>query len=214
MMFSQRATSNLPPPKNPGAVRSPLCCNYWGGFWGLECRLGTPGGPRFGSLIIDRRNHHLFQPLLYQVATAGLSPANIAYPIRSLFRRHRNIFVLLDEAVSIDLPGRKVTTTQGDVSYDFLILAAGASTSYFGHDEWSQHAPGLKSLEDALEIRQRILLAFELAEHEREERGEAARLAELFRSCSASSKASRIRRRISSASSRLLSPGACCDHSS
>jgi NADH:quinone reductase (non-electrogenic) len=112
---------------------------------------------------IDRRNHHLFQPLLYQVATAGLSPANIADPIRSLFGRHRNIFVLLDEVVSIDLPVRKITTTQGDVLYDFLILAAG------GHDEWSQHAPGLKSLEDALEIRRRILLAFELAEPEREE---------------------------------------------
>ena len=167
-MFSERASSNLRRPKNPGAVRSPHVVIIGAGFGGLNAAWALRRA-KVRITIIDRRNHHLFQPLLYQVATAGLSPANIAYPIRSLFRRHRNIFVLLDEAVSIDLPGRKVTTTQGDVSYDFLILAAGASTSYFGHDEWSQHAPGLKSLEDALEVRRRILLAFELAEREREE---------------------------------------------
>ena len=120
-------------------------------------------------IVVDKRNHHLFQPLLYQVATAGLSPADIAYPIRSLFRNDRNIFVVLDEVISIDLVSKKLATTQGSVSYDFLILAAGADTSYFGHHEWSAHAPGLKSLEDALEIRRRILLAFELAEREQDE---------------------------------------------
>jgi NADH:ubiquinone reductase (H+-translocating) len=119
--------------------------------------------------IVDQRNHHLFQPLLYQVATAGLSPANIAYPIRALFRRYPNISILLDEVLSVDLLARTVATTQGRISYDFLILAAGATTSYFGHDEWTQYAPGLKSLEDALDIRRRILLAFELAERERDE---------------------------------------------
>jgi NADH dehydrogenase len=116
--------------------------------------------------IIDRRNHHLFQPLLYQVATAGLSPANIAYPIRSIVRRNLNTTVLLEEVHSIDLDGRCVTTTQGDIKYDFLILAAGADNSYFGHDEWSRYAPGLKSLEDAIDIRGRILLSFEMAERE------------------------------------------------
>jgi NADH dehydrogenase len=119
--------------------------------------------------IVDQRNQHLFQPLLYQVATAGLSPANIAYPIRALFRRYPNISVLLDEVLAVDLLARTVATTQGQISYDFLILAAGATTSYFGHDEWTQYAPGLKSLEDALDIRRRILLAFELAERERDE---------------------------------------------
>jgi NADH dehydrogenase len=116
--------------------------------------------------IIDRRNHHLFQPLLYQVATAGLSPANIAYPIRSIVRRNLNTTVLLEEVHSIDLDRRCVTTTQSDIKYDFLILAAGADNSYFGHDEWSRYAPGLKSLEDAIDIRGRILLSFEMAERE------------------------------------------------
>jgi NADH dehydrogenase len=119
---------------------------------------------------VDKRNHHLFQPLLYQVATDGLSPADIAYPIRAPFRRYRNIFVVLDEVISIDLVSKTIATTQGSVSYDFLVLAAGADTSYFGHHEWSEHAPGLKSLEDALEIRRRILLAFELAEREQDDK--------------------------------------------
>jgi NADH:ubiquinone reductase (H+-translocating) len=116
--------------------------------------------------IIDRRNHHLFQPLLYQVATAGLSPANIAYPIRSIVRHNLNTMVLLEEVYSIDLDRRRLATTQGDINYDFLILAAGADNSYFGHDEWSRYAPGLKSLEDAIDIRGRILLSFEMAERE------------------------------------------------
>ena len=116
--------------------------------------------------MVDRRNHHLFQPLLYQVATAGLSPADIAYPIRAILRNNRNTRVLLDEVTAIDLDGRGVTTTQADIKYDFLILAAGAENSWFGHDQWARYAPGLKSLEDALHIRQKILLAFELAERE------------------------------------------------
>ena len=116
--------------------------------------------------MIDRRNHHLFQPLLYQVATAGLSPADIAYPIRSILRHNLNTRVLLDDVLAIDLDDRRGTTTQGPISYDFLIVAAGANNFYFGHDEWSHYAPGLKSLEDALTIRQKILLAFELAERE------------------------------------------------
>ena len=116
--------------------------------------------------IIDRRNHHLFQPLLYQVATAALSPANIAYPIRSIVRRSANTRVLLEEAQAIDLEARRVTTTGGDIKYDFLIIAAGAGNFYFGHDEWEDFAPGLKSLDDAIEIRRRILLSFEMAERE------------------------------------------------
>jgi NADH:ubiquinone reductase (H+-translocating) len=116
--------------------------------------------------IIDRRNHHLFQPLLYQVATAALSPANIAYPIRSIVRRNLNTRVLLEEAQAVDLDARCVTTTGGDIKYDFLILAAGAGNFYFGHDEWAEYAPGLKSLDDATAIRRRILLSFEMAERE------------------------------------------------
>jgi NADH dehydrogenase len=138
------------------------------GFGGLNAAWALRHAP-VRITVIDRRNHHLFQPLLYQVATAGLSPANIAYPIRSIFRHHRNVQVLLDEVVAVDLSAKTVTTTQGDVAYDFLVVAAGASNSYFGHDEWARYAPGLKSLEDALAIRRRILLAFELAEREADE---------------------------------------------
>jgi NADH:ubiquinone reductase (H+-translocating) len=118
--------------------------------------------------IVDRRNHHLFQPLLYQVATAALSPANIAYPIRSIVRRNLNTRVLLEEAQAIDLEARCVATTGGDIKYDFLIIAAGAGNFYFGHDEWAAYAPGLKSLDDATDIRRRILLSFEMAEREDE----------------------------------------------
>lgn len=119
--------------------------------------------------IIDRRNHHLFQPLLYEVATAGLSPADIACPIRAIVGHNLNTEVLLAEVTAIDLGTRSVTTTHGIMPYDFLILAAGADNSYFGHEQWERHAPGLKSLEEALEIRRRILLAFELAEHTHDE---------------------------------------------
>jgi NADH dehydrogenase len=116
--------------------------------------------------VIDRRNHHLFQPLLYQVATAALSPADIAYPIRSILRAQKNATVFLAEVVSIDRSAREVVLSDGRLGFDYLVLANGVRHSYFGHDAWETSAPGLKSLEDALEIRRRILLAFERAERE------------------------------------------------
>ncbi len=119
--------------------------------------------------VIDRRNYHLFQPLLYEVATAGLSPNDIAYPIRAVLRRQKNSRVFLAEVVAIDTKRRKVVLQDGEVEYDYLILATGACHSYFGHPEWEAYAPGLKTIEDALEIRRRILLAFEMAERETDE---------------------------------------------
>jgi NADH dehydrogenase len=117
--------------------------------------------------LIDRRNHHLFQPMLYQVATAALNPSDIASPIRSILRRHEHLDVILGEAVRVDTNARTVHLADGDtVSYDFLAVAPGARHSYFGHPEWESAAPGLKSLEDAVEIRRRVLLAFERAERE------------------------------------------------
>ena len=116
--------------------------------------------------VIDRSNHHVFQPLLYQVATAALSPADIAAPIRRILRDQKNADVILAEVVAIDVPGRAVVLADGRVEYDALILAAGATHSYFGHDDWEAFAPGLKSLQDALEIRRRVLTAFEVAERE------------------------------------------------
>jgi NADH dehydrogenase len=116
--------------------------------------------------VIDRKNYHTFQPLLYQVATAGLSPSEIAAPIRSILRRHKNVAVLMAEVSGFDL-GRRVIETEGqEIQYDYLIVAAGASHAYFGHDEWEPLAPGLKTIEDSLEIRRRVLLAFELAERQ------------------------------------------------
>src|SRR5579871_196293 len=116
--------------------------------------------------LIDKKNHHLFQPLLYQVALAGLSPAQIAVPIRGILRSTRNVEVLLEEVTDIQLSNRVVVIGERQISYDFLIVAAGARHSYFGNPQWEQNAPGLKTLEDALEIRRRILLAFEIAELE------------------------------------------------
>lgn len=116
--------------------------------------------------LIDRSNHHLFQPLLYQVATAALNPADIAAPIRRILRNQRNVEVLLAEVTGIDVDRQIVTMADGEVSYDSLIVATGATHSYFGHDEWEPLAPGLKSLQDALDIRRRILTAFEVAERE------------------------------------------------
>jgi NADH dehydrogenase len=116
--------------------------------------------------VIDRRNYHLFQPLLYQVATAVLSPADIAAPIRAILRRQPNLEVVLAEVTAIDLAAKEVVLEDGRMPYDYLILAAGVSHAYFGHDEWQPLAPGLKTLEDGLEIRRRILLAFEQAERE------------------------------------------------
>src|SRR4029077_5764465 len=114
--------------------------------------------------LIDRTNYHLFQPLLYQVATAALSPADIAAPVRAVLSRCKNVEVILAEVKSVDVAAKKVKTVDLDIDYDYLILATGARHSYFGHDEWEKLAPGLKSLEDAIELRRRILLAFEYAE--------------------------------------------------
>ncbi len=137
-----------------------------GGFGGLYAARALKDAPVRVTLV-DRRNHHLFQPMLYQVATAGLNPSDIASPIRSILRHSRNTEVQLAEARTIDVSARRVGFTDGSVlGYDYLIVATGARHSYFGHDEWEPLAPGLKSLEDALEIRRRVLLAFEKAERE------------------------------------------------
>lgn len=122
--------------------------------------------------IVDRRNHHTFQPLLYQVALAVLNPSDIAQPIRTVFRHHPNVEVLMDEAISFDIDRRRVELRSGaQLTYDYLIVATGSTHSYFGRDEWSKLAPGLKTIEDAVEIRRRVLLAFELAEREMLEKG-------------------------------------------
>src|SRR5258708_2354989 len=118
--------------------------------------------------VVDRKNHHTFQPLLYQVATAGLSPGEIAAPIRWILRSHSNVQVLLEEVLDFDLEQKKVITKEQVLNYDFLIVASGATHAYFGHEEWEPLAPGLKTIEDALEIRRRVLLAFELAERRNE----------------------------------------------
>jgi NADH dehydrogenase len=142
-----------------------------GGFAGIHAALGLAGQP-VDVTLVDRRNHHTFQPLLYQVALAVLSPADIAQPIRSIFSRQKNVRVLMDEATAFDVAARKVTLGSGnELEYDWLIVATGATHSYFGHDEWAKMAPGLKTLEDAIEIRRRVLLAFELAEREMLETG-------------------------------------------
>jgi NADH:ubiquinone reductase (H+-translocating) len=135
------------------------------GFGGLTAARALADAPA-RVLVVDRRNHHLFQPLLYQVATAALSPGDIAYPIRAILRRQKNASVVLAEAASVDAASREVVLTDGRIGYDFLILATGARHAYFGHDDWEPFAPGLKTLEDALEMRRRILLAFEKAERE------------------------------------------------
>src|SRR5579864_4513508 len=134
------------------------------GFGGLNAAKTLPKTVQV--TIIDRKNFHTFQPLLYQVATAGLSPGEIAAPIRSILRGHKNVNVLMSEVSEFDLEQQLVITEEGQIPYDYLIVAAGAGHSYFGHDDWEVFAPGLKTIEDALEIRRRILLAFELAERQ------------------------------------------------
>lgn len=137
-----------------------------GGFAGLHAAQALAHAP-CGVTLLDRRNHHLFQPLLYQVATAVLNPSDIARPIRSILRYQQNATILLAEVRGIDRAARRVELDDGaKLDYDYLILAAGASHSYFGKDEWARFAPGLKSIEDALEIRKRVLLAYEAAERE------------------------------------------------
>ncbi len=145
---------------------SPRVVIVGGGFGGLYAALGLRRAPVRVTLV-DRRNHHLFQPMLYQVATAALNPSDIAAPLRSVLRKQSNTEVLLAEVSSIDTKNRRVAFTDGShIAYDYLVVATGARHSYFGHDDWEPLAPGLKSLEDAVEIRQRVLLAFELAERE------------------------------------------------
>ncbi len=137
-----------------------------GGFGGLKAAKALAKKPVEVTLI-DRKNHHVFQPLLYQVATAVLSPGEIASPIRRILHKYRNIEVILGEVSGVDKENNKVILVDGtEISYDYLIVAAGARHSYFNHDDWETHAPGLKTIEDALEIRRRVLLAFELAERE------------------------------------------------
>ncbi len=135
------------------------------GFGGLYTTKSLKDVP-VRITIVDRHNHHLFQPLLYQVATAGLNPSDIAVPIRSIFRHQKNVSVILGEARAIDLAQKRVQLVDGVVDYDYLVIATGATHSYFGHEEWAKVAPGLKSIEDALDIRRRVLLAFEAAERE------------------------------------------------
>jgi NADH:ubiquinone reductase (H+-translocating) len=136
-----------------------------GGFGGLYAARSLKYAPVQVTLI-DRRNFHLFQPLLYQVATGWLSPADIASPLRAVLKRQRNVQVLLAEATDIDVTNRRITLTDGEVSFDTLIVATGARHHYFGNAQWEHFAPGLKTIEDATEIRRRILMAFEAAERE------------------------------------------------
>src|SRR5436305_4615448 len=133
------------------------------GFGGLEAAKKL-ACENVRVTVIDRTNYHLFQPLLYQVATAALSPADIAAPVRAVLSKYKNVEVILAEVQSVDIEAKKLRTTDTEIGYDFLILATGARHSYFGHDEWEKLAPGLKSLEDAIEIRRRLLIAFEYAE--------------------------------------------------
>jgi NADH dehydrogenase len=136
-----------------------------GGFGGLYCARALRGAP-VDIILIDRRNYHLFQPLLYQVATASLSPADVASPIRAILKRQENVDVWLAEATDIDTDGRAVTLRDGRITYDYLVIATGVTHHYFGNDDWATRAPGLKTVDDALEIRRRFLLAFEAAERE------------------------------------------------
>ncbi|MEO6595519.1 MAG: NAD(P)/FAD-dependent oxidoreductase, partial [Planctomycetota bacterium] len=136
-----------------------------GGFAGLTAARALRRAPVRVTLV-DRRNHHLFQPLLYQVATAALNPADIAYPIRSVLRTQANARTILARVTSIDMAARTVLLFDGSLQFDYLLLATGATHSYFGHDAWEAWAPGLKTIEDALEIRRRVLSAFEAAERQ------------------------------------------------
>ncbi|MCI0524020.1 MAG: NAD(P)/FAD-dependent oxidoreductase [Acidobacteria bacterium] len=135
------------------------------GFGGLTAAQSLKRAP-VRITVVDRTNHHLFQPLLYQVAMAGLSPADIAAPIRSILRKQKNVTVLLDEATDVDFDEQVVKLRDTELKYDYLALATGGGASYFGHEEWEKFAPGLKDLDDAVEIRRRVLMAFEAAEKE------------------------------------------------
>src|SRR5215470_8213986 len=145
------------------AAARPQVVIIGGGFAGLYAARALRRAP-VDVFLVDRRNHHVFQPLLYQVASAALNPSDIAAPIRGIVRRQANCRVLLAEVTAIDVAARRVRLADGELPYDFVIVAPGATHSYFGHDEWEPYAPGLKSIEDALEIRRRVLGAFEAAE--------------------------------------------------
>jgi NADH dehydrogenase len=145
------------------------------GFAGLHVCKGLRKVP-VNIALFDRNNYHLFQPLLYQVATAALSPADIAFPIRSIFRSQKNVDCVLSAVDDIDLAKSCIHAGDMCIDYDYLVVAAGATHSYFGHDEWEKFAPGLKRVEDAIEIRKRILLAYEEAEHEMDESARRAKL--------------------------------------
>jgi NADH:ubiquinone reductase (H+-translocating) len=155
--------------------RKPHVVIIGGGFGGLYCAKALKKAPVRVTLI-DRRNFHLFQPLLYQVATASLSPSDIAHPIRAVLRKHRNTEVWMAEVKDIDVEAKRVILEDVEVHYDYLILASGATHAYFGHDEWADVAPGLKTIDDATELRARFLHAFEEAERESDA---AARLSQL-----------------------------------
>jgi NADH:ubiquinone reductase (H+-translocating) len=161
---SHKWSQTMPTVSSPNENASlPVVVIIGGGFGGLSAAKALADAP-VKIVLIDRSNHHLFQPLLYQVATAGLSPADIAQPIRAILRSQLNAAVYLDEVKRINPETREVVTSDLTFKYDYLIVAAGARHHYFGHDEWEAEAPGLKTIQDALEIRRRVLLAFEVAE--------------------------------------------------
>jgi NADH dehydrogenase len=152
-------------------ARRPRVVIVGGGFAGIHAARGLAHLP-VDVTVVDRRNHHTFQPLLYQVALAVLSPANIAQPIRTILRGQKNTQVLMDEVVGIDVVARELSlSSRAHLGYDYLALATGAAHSYFGNEHWAPLAPGLKTIEDAIEIRRRVLLAFELAERQMLEEG-------------------------------------------
>src|SRR5450631_3829491 len=177
-MATEFATGDTAPPKAlPLDVsqrldnRRPRIIVVGGGFAGINAAKGLSKLP-VDVTLLDRRNHHTFQPLLYQVALAVLSPANIAQSIRTIMRNKPNVEVLMDEAVGFDIAKQQVQMkSRALLEYDYLLVATGSTHSYFGKDEWAKYAPGLKTIEDATEIHRRVLLAFELAERQMLETG-------------------------------------------
>src|SRR5260221_2824042 len=157
----------------PEQSHAPHVVILGGGFGGIYTARNLRGAP-VRVTIVDRRNHHVFQPLLYQVATAALNPSDIAYPIRAIVAKQPNTSVILGDATAADTPARRVVLADGALDYDYLVIATGATHSYFAHPEWEADAPRLKTIEDALEIRRRVLLAFEAAERETDPSRQAA----------------------------------------